>query len=194
MLTHRCFADAAKKEKKLQDDLKEAKEDLKEAKGAIKTLKESTKAANDSEYYMTRKLAYEKQVRKDLEIDLVAAMETLRNDQVAIAGLEVEMTNFKNAAGYVMDMVVPQQNPEEPTPLLDRLLVAPDRVTTLLEESGKMEAVGALVAVKSHYPEVEVAKLEAGPNREVDLVALEAEVDAAADKVVEDLALDEADE
>ena len=102
------FADALRKEKKLQDDLKEAKGELKEAKGAIKTLKESTKAANDSEYYMTRKLAYEKQVRKDLEIDLVAAMETLRNDQVAIAGLEMEMTNLKNAAGYVMDMVAPQ--------------------------------------------------------------------------------------
>ena len=188
------LADATRKEKKLQEDLKEAKEDLKEAKGTIKTLKKSTKAANDSEYAMTQKLAYEKRVRKDLEINLVAAMESLRNDQVAIAGLEVEMTNLKNTAGYVMDMVVPQENPEEPTPLLDRLMVAPDRVTDLLKESGKMGAVGALVTVKSHYPEVEVTKLEAGPNREVDLVALEAEVEAAADKVVEDLALDEADQ
>ena len=98
---------------------------------------------------MTQKLAYEKRVRRDLEINLVAAMQSLQNDQVVIAGLEVEMTDLKNAAGYVMDMVVPHDNPEEPTPLLDRLMAAPDRVTDLLKESGKTAAIGALVRVKS---------------------------------------------
>ena len=49
----REFVGTDKKEKELQDDLKEARD-------AIKILKESTKAANDSEYAMTWKLAYEK--------------------------------------------------------------------------------------------------------------------------------------
>ena len=96
MLTPRDFVDATKKEKKLQNELKEAKD-------AIRTLKESTKAANDCEYAMTRKLAYEKQVRRDLEIDLVVAMQSLQNDQVAIAGLEVEIADLKDAAGYKLE-------------------------------------------------------------------------------------------
>ena len=49
----RKLINANKKEKELQDDLKEARD-------AIRILKESTKAANDSEYAMTQKLAYEK--------------------------------------------------------------------------------------------------------------------------------------
>ena len=53
MLTPKEVVDATKKEKKLHNELKEAKD-------AIWTLKESTKAANDSEYAMTRKLAYKK--------------------------------------------------------------------------------------------------------------------------------------
>ena len=65
---------------------------------------------------MTRKLAYEKRVRRDLEIDLVVAMQSLQNDQVAIAGLEVEIADLKDAAGFIMDMVAPQENPKEPTP------------------------------------------------------------------------------
>ena len=178
--------DANKKEKALRDDLKEAKD-------TIRILKESTKAANDSEYAMTRKLAYEKRVRRDLEIDLVLAMQSLQNDQVAIAGLEVEIVDLKEATEYVLDMVAPQANPEEPTPLLDRLIAAPDRVTELLKVSCKTAAVGGLLRVKSHYAEVEVTKIVAGPNRDTDLKTLEAEVEAAAKKVVEDLDLVEAE-
>ena len=73
------------------------------------------------------------------------------------------------------------------------MIAAPDQVTDLLKASGKTAAVGALLRVKSHYPEVEVTKIEAGPNREDDLKVIEAEVEAAAEKVVEDLDLDEAD-
>ena len=49
-------------------------------------------------------------------------MQSLQNDQVAIAGLEVDIADLKDVAGYVMDMVVPQVNPEDPTPLLDQLI------------------------------------------------------------------------
>ena len=187
MLTPKVCVDANKKEKKLQKHLKEAED-------AIKMLKESTKAANDSEYTMTRKLAYEKQVRMDIEINLVVAMQSLQNDQVAIAGLEVEITDLKEAAGYIMDMVAPQDNPEEPTPLIDRLIAAPDQITDLLKVSSKTSAVGALTRIKYHYPEVEVAKIGAGPNRQADLKAIEVEVDAAAEKIIDDLLLGEADE
>ena len=62
-------------------------------------------------------------------------------------------------------------------------------MTDLLKSTGKTTAVGALSWVKSHYPEVEVAKIVAGPNRDADLEALEVEVDAAADAVVADLDL-----
>ena len=187
LLTPKVFADANKKEKKLQKHLKEAED-------AIKTLKESTKATNDSEYAMTRKLAYEKQVRRDLEINLVVAMQSLQNDQVAIAGLEVEIIDLKEVAGYIMDMVALQDNSKELTPLIDRLIAAPDHITNLLKASGKTAAVGALTRVKSHYPEVEFAKIEASPNRQADLKAIEVEVDAAAERIIDDLLLGEADE
>ncbi|XP_039820092.1 uncharacterized protein LOC120682321 isoform X1 [Panicum virgatum] len=173
---------ANKKEKKLQDDLKEAEK-------TVEALKESTKAAHDSEYVMTRKLLYEKQVRRDLEIDLVVAMQTLQNDQITIAGLEAEMADLQEAAGYNMDMVVPRVNPEESSTLLDRLIVAPDRVTELLRSTGTTAAVGALSWVKLHFPDVDVGKLMDGPNEDADLHALELEVQAGAEKVVEHLDL-----
>ena len=116
-------------------------------------------------------------------------MQSLQNDQVAIARLEVEIADLKDAIGYIMDMVAPQENPEEPTPLIDRLIAAPNQITDLLKASSKIVAVGALLRVKSHYSEIEVTKIEAGPNREADLKFIEAEVDAAADAIVRDLEL-----
>jgi len=173
---------ANKKEKKLQDDQKEAEK-------TVEALKESTKAAHDSEYAMTRKLSYEKQVRRNLVIDLVIAMQTLQNDQITIAGLEAEMADLQEAAGYNMDMVVPRVNPEESSTLLDRLIAAPDRVTELLRSTATTVAVGALSWVKSHFPDVDVGKLMDGPNEDADLDALELEVQAGAEKVVECLDL-----
>ena len=160
------------------------KEELKEAKEAVRVLKESTAEAQQSESAMSNKLAYEKRVRRDLEIDLVVAMQTLQNDQVAIAGMEVEMTDLKRAAEYIMDMVVPQEDPEKPIPMLDRLLVAPEKTTELLRETGCLAASGALIRVKSHYPEVNMSKIMDGPNTAADLDALEVEVDPVARKIV----------
>jgi hypothetical protein len=115
-------------------------------------------------------------------------MKSLQNDQVAIAGLEVEITDLKRAAGYILDMVVPQTDEEEPKSLLDdRLIVALERVTDFLKSSSKTTSVGALVRVKSHYPEVEVANIQAGPNKEANLKAIEPKVQTVVDKVVEDI-------
>jgi hypothetical protein len=57
---------------------------------------------------------------KDLEVSLVVALQSLQNDQVAIAGLEVEVNDLKNATHHVMDKVVPQVAGEEPKPVIDR--------------------------------------------------------------------------
>ncbi|CAO2147929.1 unnamed protein product [Urochloa humidicola] len=105
--------------------------------------------------------------------------------------LKVEIVDLKEAAGYVMDTVLPQANPEEPTELLDCLVAVPDRMTDLLRSTGKIAAVGALTWVKSYFPEIDAGKLAVGPNEEADLEALEQEeeVQAAATKVVECLDL-----
>ena len=87
MLTPRRPPDAEDRAKKLQDDLRRfavnlmvTKEELKEAKEAVRVLKESTAEAQQSESAISDKLAYEKCVRRDPEIDLVVAMQTLQND------------------------------------------------------------------------------------------------------------------
>ena len=138
---------------------------------------------------MSDKLVYEKRVRRDLEINIVVAMQTLQNDQVALAGMEVEMTDLKRAAEYIMDMVVPQEDPEKPILVLDHLLVAPEKTTELPRETGCLAASGALIRVKSHYTEVDMSKIMDGPNTAADLDALEVEVDPAARKIVDGMQL-----
>ena len=201
MLTPRRPPDAEDRAKKLQDNLTRSavnlavtKEELKEARETVRALKESTTEAQQSESAISDKLAYEKRVRRDLEIDLVVAMQTLQNDQVAIAGMEVEMADLKRAAEYIMDMVVPQEDPEKPIPVLDRLLVAPEKTTKLLRETNCLATSGALIRVKSHYPEVDMSKIMDGPNTAADLDALEVEVDPAARKIVEGMQLVEEDQ
>jgi hypothetical protein len=50
---------------------------------------------------------------------LIDAMNSLRHDQVVIAGLEVELEDLQSAAGYVLDMVQPEANPARLTSLTD---------------------------------------------------------------------------
>jgi hypothetical protein len=45
----------------------------------------------DSEYAISQKLAYEKRARQDLKVNLEVALKSLQNDQVTIAGHEVEL-------------------------------------------------------------------------------------------------------
>lgn len=84
------------KEKKLKGDLKEPEDATAD-----------NNVTTESEYITNQKLAYEKRVWRDLEIDLVVDVHPLQNDQVAIVELEVEIADLKNAAVYVMDMVIP---------------------------------------------------------------------------------------
>lgn len=102
----------------------------------------------------------------------MVALQALQNEQVAIVGLEVVMIDLKNVAGHIMDILVPQVSREEPRSLIDRLVLAPERVTELLRASSLTAAVETLVRVKSHYPEVNVTQVGDGPNQEVDLKAI----------------------
>jgi hypothetical protein len=108
---------------------------------------------------------YKKQARKDSEVSIVVALQSLQNDQVGIAGLEVEMSDLKNATNHVMDMVLPYVAVEEPKPLIDRLIVAPEKLTDLLRVSSLTNVVEALVRVKCHFHEVNMAKVRMAPIR-----------------------------
>jgi hypothetical protein len=62
-------------------------------------------------------------------------LKVLKNDQVNIAGQEVELNDLKNAAHFVMDMVETQVAGEEPKPAIDQLLTAPEKLVNLLKET-----------------------------------------------------------
>jgi hypothetical protein len=57
----------------------------------------------------------------------------------------------------------------------------------LLRATGLAAATDALVRVKSHYPEVDMAKIKGGADTTKDLEALELEVDDAANEVMENI-------
>jgi hypothetical protein len=79
----------------------------------------------DSEFAITQKLAYEKQARRGLEVSLEVALKSLQNDQVIIAGQEVEQTDLKNATHYAMDMIAVQVEGDGPKSTLNRLIDIP---------------------------------------------------------------------
>jgi hypothetical protein len=57
----------------------------------------------------------------------------------------------------------------------------------LLRATGLVAATDALVRVKSHYREVDMAKIKGGADTTKDLQALELEVDDAANEVMENI-------
>ena len=63
-----------------EDNIKKLKAELKAAEAANAKQEELSLAAQASEYALSRKLAHHKIVHRDLEKDLVKAMETLRNN------------------------------------------------------------------------------------------------------------------
>jgi hypothetical protein len=141
----------------------------------------------DSEFTVTQKLAYVKWARRDLEVSLEVALKSLQNDQVIIAGQEVELTDLKNATHYAMDMIMAQVKGEEPKSTLDRLIDISDRLLMLLKATSLAAATNVLVGVKSHYPEVDMVKVKGGADTTKDLKALELEVRDAAMEVMDTL-------
>jgi hypothetical protein len=90
------------------------------------------KEAADGEYAVSQKLAYEKRARRDLEVEFEVALKSLQNNQVIIAGYEVELNDLNDAANYAMDCIaVPTEGGGES--VVDRLIDTPDRLLTLLK-------------------------------------------------------------
>jgi hypothetical protein len=101
----------------------------------------------DSECVVSQKLAYEKQAQRDLEVSLEVALKAPQNDQVIIAGQEVKLKDFKNAAHFAMDIIASQVEGEEPKPAIDRLIAAPEKLLHLLKATSLAATTEALVRV-----------------------------------------------
>jgi hypothetical protein len=63
------------------------------------------KEAADSEYDISQNLACEKRARRDLDVEFEVALKSLQNDQVIIAGYEVDLRDLKGASSYAMDCI-----------------------------------------------------------------------------------------
>jgi hypothetical protein len=114
-------------------------------------------------------------------------LKSLQSDQITIAGYEVEMNNLRGAANYAMSCIPVPEEGEQRQSIVDCLIDTPNRLLTLLRATGLVAATDALVRVKSHYPEVDMAKIKGGADTTKDLQALELEVDDAANEVMENI-------
>jgi hypothetical protein len=160
---------------------------LREVEPGGQELKRAMKEAADSEYVVSQKLAYEKGVRRDLEVEFEVVLKSLQNDQMTIAGYEVELNDLKGAVNYAIDCIAVPAEGEEEKSIVDRLVDTPNRLLTLLKATSLAAATNALVRVKSHYPDVDMAKVKAGADVEKDLATLELEVRDAAIEVMDNL-------
>jgi hypothetical protein len=106
---------------------------------------------------------------------------------VTIVGHKLELRDLKNAAHYAMDCIAVQVEGEHQKSVLDHLMETPDRFLTLLKATSLAATTGALVRVKSHYPDVDMVKVKGGVDAEKDLKALELEVRDAATEVLDTL-------
>jgi hypothetical protein len=84
------------------------------------------------------------------------------------AGFEKELGELKDAAQYVMDIYVPQEEGAEPKPLIDRLDEAEGRIKGLLLDTSNLAAAAALSIVKHHDLSFDLQKV----SEDVDLSGL----------------------
>jgi hypothetical protein len=150
-------------------------------------LKRVMKEATESEDTISQKLAYETVARRGLEAEFKVVLKSLQSDKITIAGYEVELNDLKGAANYAMScMAVPEEG-EQQQSIVDRLVDTPNKLLTLLRATSLAAATDALVRVKSHYPDVDMAKVKGGADTTKDLQALELEVEEAANEVMENI-------
>jgi hypothetical protein len=160
---------------------------LREVEAGGQELKRAMKEATESEYSISQKLAYETGARRGLEVEFEVVLKSLQSDQITIAGYEVELNDLKGAANYAMDCIVVPTEVEEPQSIVDRLIDTPNRLLTLLKVTSLVVVTNALVRVKSHYLDVDMAKVKGGANTTKDLKALELEVRNAAMEVMDNI-------
>jgi hypothetical protein len=97
------------------------------------------------------------------------------------AGLEKELGELKDAAQYVMDLYVPQEEGAEPQPLIDRLDEVEDRIKGMLLDTANLAATATLSTIKHHDPSFDLQKVSEGVDlsgliRREDIVAAAGEV------------------
>jgi hypothetical protein len=86
-----------------------------------------------------------------------------------------------------MDCIAVPAEGEEAKFVVDRFIDTPDGLLTLLKAMSLVAAIDALVRVKSHYPDVDMAKVKGGADAEKDLTTLELEVQDATLEVADSL-------
>jgi hypothetical protein len=153
---------------------------LREADVGGRELKRAMKEAADNECAISQKLAYEKGARRGLEAEFEVLLKSLQSDQITITGYEVELNDLKGAANYAMTCIAIPAEGEEQQSIVDRLINTPNRLLTLLRSMSLEAATDVLVRVKSHYPDVDMAKVKGGADTTKDLRALKLEVEEAA--------------
>jgi hypothetical protein len=82
--------------------------------------------------------------------------------------LEKELGELKDAAQYVGDLYIPQEEGAEPKPLIDRLDEAEGHIKGLLLDTANLATVAALSTVKNHDPSFDLQKV----SEDVDLSCL----------------------
>jgi chromosome segregation ATPase len=186
------FAEFCNREEELKNALASSKSkvqdleiSLPEAEAGGQELKRVMKEATDSEYAISQKLAYEKGARRGLESEFEVVLKSLQSDQITIAGYEVELNDLKGAANYAMACIVVLAEGEEQQSIVDRLIDTPNMLLTLLRATSLAVATDALVRIKSHYPDVNMAKVGGGADTTKNLKALELEVEDTAMGVME---------
>jgi chromosome segregation ATPase len=160
---------------------------LREADAGGRELKRAIKEAADSEHAISQKLAYEKGARRGLEAEFEGVLKSLQSDQITIAGYEVELNDLKGVANYAMACIAVPAEGEEQQSIVDRLIETPNRLLTLLRATSLAAATDALVRVKSHYPDVDMAKVKRGVDTTKDLKVLELEVEEVAMEVMDSI-------
>jgi hypothetical protein len=132
-------------------------------------LKRAMKEATDSEYVVSQMLAYETAARRGLEAEFEVVLKSLQSDKITIAGYEVELNDLKGVANYAMSCIAIPEEGEQQQSIVDRLVDTPNRLLTLLRATSLAAATDALVRVKSHYPDVDMAKIKGGADTMKDL-------------------------
>jgi hypothetical protein len=160
---------------------------LQEVDAGGQELKRAMKEATDSEYTISQKLAYEKGARRGLEAEFEVVLKSLQSDQITIAGYEVDLSDLKDAANYAMDCIAILSEVVGSQSLVDCLIDTPNRLLTLLRAMSLAAMTDALVRVKSHNPNVDMAKVKGGADTTKDLKALELEVGDAAMEVMDNI-------
>jgi hypothetical protein len=170
-----------------QSKVRDLKVKVREIEAGGQELKRAMKEATDSEYAVSQKLAYETGGRRGLEVEFEVVLKSLQNDQMTIAGYEVELNDLKGISNYAMDRIVVPVEGDETKSIVDRLIYTPNRLLTLLKAAILEATTDALVRVRSHYPEVDMTKVKGGADTTKDLTALELDVRDAAMEVMDNI-------